>query len=102
MSYLRGDYITAAALLDIYNLDPVFRPPVNFSPNIDNPYHDINVKTNRFVRAEKSFENEIIGQMNKKEDMEKVDIFAIKMLALLMCRDSIKVKSFLFLDAVIG
>ena len=46
-------------MLDIYNLDPFFCPPMNLFPNIDNPYNDFNAKTNRFVRAKTSFEYEM-------------------------------------------
>ena len=56
---LGEDYSTAAALSDLYNLDLVFQPPVNFYSNFYHPYHDIDVKINRFVPALKSFETEI-------------------------------------------
>ena len=43
----------------LYNIDPVFWPPTNFYPDIDRPYCDVDIKTNKFVPSLKSFETEM-------------------------------------------
>ena len=42
-------------------------------------------------------------KFNKMDNVEiNIDLFALKILALLMCRDTIKIKSALLFDTIIG
>ena len=54
-----------------------------------------------YNEAGRAISKEKMLEENHLED-QQIDIFAIKMLALLMCRDNNKVKSALFVDTIIG